>query len=166
MTYMAIYTDNLAAFVKRISHAGGHVFLALIFAISMVLPYGTQVNAQINLNEMLESAVPEPAAFPVAGNREAPREMKINTTAYSSDVWQTDSTPFHTADGTYVRDGIVAANFLPLGTRVKFPELYGDKEFVVKDRMNARYYYKIDLWMPETSMARQYGLQYTTVEIY
>ena len=163
---MVNYTDNLARLVKSISHTGGHVFLAVIFALSMVMPYGTSANAQINLDEMLENATPEPATLPIAGNREAPRTMKINTTAYSSDVWQTDSTPFHTADGTYVRDGIVAANFLPLGTRVKFPELYGDKEFVVKDRMNARYYYKIDLWMPETAMARQYGLQYTTVEIY
>lgn len=36
--------------------------------------------------------------------------------AYSSTNGQTDGTPYLTAIGTPVRDGIIAANFLPIGT--------------------------------------------------
>src|SRR3990167_1248447 len=43
-------------------------------------------------------------------------ERYVTITAYSSTPEETDSTPFITASGTHVRDGVVAANFLPLGT--------------------------------------------------
>ncbi|MBI2036999.1 MAG: hypothetical protein HYT14_01400, partial [Candidatus Liptonbacteria bacterium] len=58
-------------------------------------------------------------------------ERTVTITAYSSTPEETDSTPFITASGTHVRDGVVAANFLPFGTAVKIPELYGDRLFVV-----------------------------------
>jgi len=92
--------------------------------------------------------------------------MEIPVTAYSSDVWQTDSTPFITASMTHVRDGVIAANFLKIGTRVRFPELYGDKIFIVEDRMNQRYYYHADIWMSETVDAINFGFKYTTIEIF
>ena len=87
-------------------------------------------------------------------------------TAYSSTPDQTDSTPFITANGSHVRDGIVAANFLPFGTKVRIPEVFGDKVFSVEDRMNARYYYKMDVWMPTYEEARDFGLKYVEVEIF
>jgi 3D (Asp-Asp-Asp) domain-containing protein len=91
--------------------------------------------------------------------------IRIPITAYSSEVGQTDSTPFITASGSRVRDGIVAANFLPIGTRVRIPEIYGKKEFVVEDRMNARYHHKMDIWMEQTPDARQFGLKYAEIEV-
>ena len=39
----------------------------------------------------------------------------------------------------YGTGNTIAANFLPLGTQVKIPELFGDKVLVVHDRMNSRY---------------------------
>lgn len=87
--------------------------------------------------------------------------MPVVATGYSSESWQTDSTPLHTATGDHVFDGVIAANFLQFGTNVLIPEVFGDKVFVVKDRMNWRFnrYYPhhIDIWFPTTAMARAWG---------
>lgn len=104
-------------------------------------------------------------SLPSIPKRDPRRTMFITVTAYSSEPEQTDSTPFITAFGTQVRDGIVATNFLPKGTVVRFPEVFGDKEFVVEDRMNARYYYRMDIWMADTQDAIQFGAKYLKVEI-
>ncbi len=90
---------------------------------------------------------------------------KIPTTAYTSRPEETDSTPFITADGSHVRDGIVAANFLKFGTKIRVPELYGDKIFEVHDRMNKRYWYKVDFWMADLQEARNHGVRYVTIEV-
>lgn len=84
----------------------------------------------------------------------------VSATAYSSTPDQTDDSPFITAAGTYVRDGIVAANFLPLGTMIKIPEIYGDKIFIVEDRMNRRYPDRVDVWFPKRVMADDFGIKY------
>lgn len=89
----------------------------------------------------------------------------VRATAYSSTVDQTDDTPFITASGTHVRDGIIAANFLPFGTTVRIPELYGDKLFVVEDRMNQRYWHNIDIWFPERSLAKEFGAKKIKIEV-
>lgn len=87
--------------------------------------------------------------------------------AYSSTVGQTDASPFVTASGERVRDGIVANNCLPFGTVVTFPEIYGAKEFVVTDRMAARYgCNSFDIWFPDLMAARTFGVHRTTVSIY
>ncbi|MFH1253054.1 MAG: hypothetical protein V1664_01855 [Candidatus Uhrbacteria bacterium] len=104
--------------------------------------------------------------LPEAADGQPERIIKIPITAYSSEVGQTDSTPFITASGTTVRRGVIAANFLPIGTRVRFPDLYGDEVFIVEDRMNQRYNKRIDIWMEETADARNFGLQWTTVEVF
>ncbi len=89
----------------------------------------------------------------------------VMASAYSSTPDQTDNTPFITAWGTQVRDGIVATNFLPFGTLIKIPELYGDKTFVVEDRMNRRYTYKIDIWFPERELAKVFGNKKVKIEV-
>ena len=93
------------------------------------------------------------------------KTVRIPITAYSSTPGQTDASPFITASGSHVRDGIVAANFLPIGTEVKIPELYGDKVFVAEDRMNSRYWYKMDIWMQTYSEAKSFGLKSAEVAI-
>ena len=97
--------------------------------------------------------------------RKARKLMKIVVTAYNSLEDQTDSTPFITAFGTRTRDGIVATNFLSRNTRVRFPEIYGDKTFIVEDRMHERYYYHLDIWMEKRDDALKFGSQVLTVEI-
>ncbi|MEA3463954.1 MAG: hypothetical protein U9R14_02680, partial [Patescibacteria group bacterium] len=74
------------------------------------------------------------------------KKRSVIVTAYSSTPDQTDSTPFTTAFGTDVRDSIIACNFLRFGTRVRFPQVYGDKIFVVEDRMALKNSHKIDIW--------------------
>ncbi|MFC1700718.1 hypothetical protein ACFLZ0_01075 [Patescibacteria group bacterium] len=86
-------------------------------------------------------------------------------TAYSSTPDQTDSTPFITAKGTYVRDGIIACNFLSFGTKVKIPYLFGDKIFVVEDRMALKNSHKIDIWFETREQAKQFGVKAAKIEI-
>jgi 3D (Asp-Asp-Asp) domain-containing protein len=94
------------------------------------------------------------------------RTIRVSTTAYSSTVWQTDDTPFITAAGTSVRDGIVANNLLPFGTKIRLPEIYGDKVFIVEDRMHSRKgYYHIDIWCDSYIEAKDYGAKRTYIEI-
>ncbi|MDQ7815370.1 MAG: hypothetical protein RDU25_06245 [Patescibacteria group bacterium] len=83
----------------------------------------------------------------------------VTVTAFSSVPWQTDDSPFITADGSRVGDGIIAANFLKFGTRVRIPALFGDKVFEVHDRMNKRYSNRVDVWMPTVAKCRQFGVK-------
>jgi 3D (Asp-Asp-Asp) domain-containing protein len=91
--------------------------------------------------------------------------VRVPVTAYSSTPDQTDDTPFITASGTHVRWGIVAANFLPIGTRVRLPDHFGDQVFVVEDRMNARYDKHMDIWMETKTEARTWGIRRVTIEV-
>lgn len=91
--------------------------------------------------------------------------QRITVTAYSSTADQTDGTPFITANGTYVYDGLVACNFLPFHAKVKFPEVFGNKVFVVEDRMAKKNGNKMDIWMPSRELALQFGVKKLAVEI-
>ncbi|MEK7579697.1 MAG: hypothetical protein AAB469_00690 [Patescibacteria group bacterium] len=93
------------------------------------------------------------------------RFYTVAATAYSSTPDQTDHTPFITAAGTHVREGVIAANFLPLGTIIKMPDLFGDKTFIVEDRMNSRYWLNIDIWFPERELAKEFGIKVVRIEI-
>lgn len=89
-------------------------------------------------------------------------------TAYTSTPDQTDDSPFIAATGKLVHDGMIAANWLPFGTIVKIPALYGDKKFIVEDRMNSRYGYgRMDIWLDTTrTEARKFGVKRVNVEVY
>lgn len=95
----------------------------------------------------------------------SPRRESVMLTAYSSTYFECDGNPFRTASGTSVRDGIVATNFLPFGTKIKIPEIFGDKIFVVEDRMAKRYWKTIDIWMPSYQQALNFGVKYSEIEI-
>jgi len=92
------------------------------------------------------------------------REHWLTVTAYSSTPDQTDATPYTTGWITPVRDGVVALNFLPKGTLVRFPDMFGDKIFVVEDAMNVRYPYRADIWMYTREIAQQFGIKYLRME--
>ncbi len=89
----------------------------------------------------------------------------VEVSAYNSEVGQTDDSPFITAKGTHVRDGIVAANMFPFGTAIKIPALYGDKIFVVEDRMNTRYQKNVDIWMESKADAKKLGRRLLQIEV-
>jgi len=94
------------------------------------------------------------------------RKTNMVVTAYSSSVHETDETPLITASGTQVKDGVVANNFLPFGTRIRIPEIYGDKIFVVEDRMNWKAgNYHVDIWEDSYQDALNFGSKTTYVEV-
>ena len=103
-----------------------------------------------------------PSVQPLVGVLEV---YEIFVTGYSSSVDETDSTPFITASGEYVRDGIVAANFLPLGTKLKIPEYFGSKIFTVKDRMARKHSEKVDVWFSSKELAKSFGKRKLQVQV-
>ncbi len=104
--------------------------------------------------------------LPTNEDREGVSVRYMQVSAYTSRPEETDSTPFITASNTHVHDGTVATNQLPFGTRIKMPELFGDKVFIVEDRMNTRYHNNVDIWMDDLSMARKFGRKTVKIEIY
>ncbi|MBU0672966.1 MAG: 3D domain-containing protein [Candidatus Margulisbacteria bacterium] len=80
----------------------------------------------------------------------------VDATAYNSLEGQTDSTPWITASGTRCRKGVIAANHLPIGTKVII-EGFGDQIFIVEDRMNRRYNRRIDIWFRNYGDALAFG---------
>ncbi len=101
----------------------------------------------------------------IKADTEVPKVAFLRVTAYSSSIDETDSSPFYTANGTHVRDGVVATNILPFGTKVEIPSLFGDKIFTVEDRMAKRYQNTIDIWMPSKGKALRFGVNYANVLI-
>ncbi len=94
------------------------------------------------------------------------KTIQVVITAYSSTPEETDDTPFITASGKHVADGIIANNMLPIGTKVRIPELYGDKIFTVEDRMNKRKSnYHFDIWFPSKELAINFGVKTAEIEI-
>ncbi len=99
-------------------------------------------------------------------NEAAPsKTIKVVITAYSSTPDQTDDTPFVTASNTRTHDGVIAANFLAFGTKVKIPGIFGDKVFTVEDRMAKKHDGKMDIWFPQRGLAKKFGIQETDVVI-
>lgn len=90
------------------------------------------------------------------------KKVKVVITAYTSTVDQCDANPFVGASGKEVYEGMVAANWLPFGTKVMFPSLFGNKIFTVDDRMNPDHggYGRMDIWMnTPRSEAIQFGVK-------
>lgn len=80
--------------------------------------------------------------------------LTVQASAYAPSPYQTDATPCITAAGTRAQKGVVATNFLPLGTIL---EINGER-YSVEDRMNSRYAgYYLDVWLPSTSDALEFG---------
>jgi len=90
-------------------------------------------------------------------------------TAYNSDPRQTDDTPCITANNFNVCEhGIedtVAANFLKFNTKIRIPDLFGDRIFIVRDRMNKRYPDRLDIWMLDQDEAWKFGRRTARIEV-
>lgn len=132
------------------------------------IPFSGPVSPE--LEEHLNHLISGQTSFIAPKNPPNTKQVVISkrwlfVTAYSSTVDQTDSTPFITASGSHVRDGIVAANFLRFGAKVRFPDIYGDKIFVVEDKMNSRYPYRVDIWMRSREEAKEFGAKIVLIEV-
>jgi len=90
-------------------------------------------------------------------------------TAYNSEPGQTDDSPCITANGFNVcKSGVedtIAANFLKMGTKVRIPELFGNRIFTVRDRMNQRHATRVDVWMVSKSDAIKFGVKKAKIEV-
>jgi len=111
--------------------------------------------------------VPKPKAKMIQIPKpEITERIKMTITAYSSTPDQTDDTPFITASNTWVRKGIVANNFFPFGTKIRIPEYFGDKVFVIEDRMHWRKGNEhVDVWFSSRQEATNFGITRAYVEI-
>lgn len=100
------------------------------------------------------------------GEERITKRIRVLLTGYSSSPFETDDTPYITASGSFVREGIVASNLLPFGTKIKIPELFGDKVFVVEDRLNPKNgLYHIDIWFPSRKEALRFGKKWSYIEV-
>lgn len=149
---------------------GERAFTAIL-GLSMVvnLLFPRVAVAAPNGGMVIKPVVPAPlisGTLPQTGTRGPRKVVYVTVTAYSSTPDQTDDSPFITANGTRVRDGIVAANFLRFGTRVRFPDYSGNKVFVVTDRMHQRFSDRMDIWMETREEARRFGIRRLKVEVY
>lgn len=140
---------------------GIEVFVLILASLSMSVPQAQAWSGPTWFRLAVAEEVPEPT-FVVPERAIAPSypyKTKVDITAYTSSVEECDSDPFITADGSHTRDGIIATNFLPFGTKVRIPTLFGDRIFEVHDRMNSRYWYRFDIWMSDKKEMRQFGLK-------
>ena len=128
-------------------------FKGIIVQRSVYMMEGQPIDIDAYLREYFVNTIPK-------------KTMYVTVSAYSSTNGQTDGTPYLTAIGTPVRDGIIAANFLPIGTVVRLPDKFGEKLFVVEDRMHEKYGLQVDIWMSEQEEAKKFGIQYLKMEIF
>lgn len=97
----------------------------------------------------------------------AVRRFSVILTGYPSRPEYTDDTPHLTANLHLVTVGVVACNWLPFGTRVRFPNLFGSMVFTVDDRMEERYNNtpNVDIWFPSKQAAIRFGLHRSMMEV-
>lgn len=125
-------------------------------------PAGILLNVPSKTETRTLTTLPTPKDKPVV----VKKSLTLRASAYSSTVDQTDADPFTTASGAKVKDGIIAMNGMPFGTKVRIPSHFGNKVFVVQDRMNSKWGTKrIDIWMPTRHAAIQWGVRTVTIEV-
>lgn len=151
------FYDNFRLYLQKT----GILLIVFIIFSSFILP-----------QHSLAYIFPEWKNLPEANNKKPVEIIEIYATAYNSLSWQTDSEPCITASGMNIceRDieDVVVTNYsyLPFGSKIKMPELFGDREFLVEDRMNERYTQTLDIWMKDYFDAKEFGRQKIKVEIY
>lgn len=108
--------------------------------------------------------------LPKSGNIEVKYAKNVVITAYNSEIGQCDNSPCITANGFNVckhgKEDTIAINGLKFGTKVRIPALFGQKVFIVRDRMNSRYGPdRADVWMISKKEAVSFGVKHAKIEI-
>jgi 3D (Asp-Asp-Asp) domain-containing protein len=132
-------------------------------------PIGSLIKI-LNPEVMLGGGDLEDSHLPQNNGLASKYTKNIVLTAYNSEAGQTDDSPCITANGFNVcnngKEDTVAVNGMKFGTRVRFPELFGNRVFVVRDRMNARYSSNhVDIWMISKADAKKFGVKSATMEV-
>ncbi len=127
---------------------------------------------QILSSQKIVIKVQTKAKVKIKKKRTVTKVLRTSThiiTAYNSEVDQTDNTPCTTANGFNVcrhnREDTIAVNFLKFGTKVKIPELFGNRIFIVRDRMNKRNSNRVDVWMKTRSQALKFGRRIAKIQV-
>ena len=131
--------------MKQLYHRTFEKILASVFICSIL--YGTFGPVRAKADDETLEVNQTPAQISVEEVLPAKATWFVTATAYSSDVWQNDRTPFLPANGIDYRKVFetegqvrcIALNDLRLGAKVRFPDLHGNKLFTVCDRTNAKY---------------------------
>ncbi len=122
----------------------------------------------LEIKKMTNSVLPF-GVLPISEDRGFIYVYNVPVTAYNSVSWQTDSTPCIGAAGTDICEALeqgsntCAANFVPLGTVL---QVDGLGVCVVRDRMNARYDYRVDWYMGlDIDSAKVFGIQNKEISV-
>lgn len=126
-----------------------------LFLVTLILLAGTRASSR-NLKEL----IPGPAR---EISRKGETIIRVKITAYTSSADECGNNRGITASGERASDGTLACNFLPFYTRVKIPALFGDKEFVVHDRMSRRKRNFVDVWVDNKKKAFKIGKRSLTI---
>lgn len=141
---------------------GTYILLAGILATSIVpTPVNLSHGGTSTISDFLE--LDHVQSTPASPQLETWSAMQVWVTAYTSSPEETDDTPHITAMGSKTRDGVLATNMLPFGTKVRIPKFFGEKVFTVEDRMHPRKKNFMDVWMSEKKAALRFGIAYTEV---
>ena len=165
---------------REISFLWGLISLTILFFLSFSPVFapaysaasGTGFKVVEPQDPITETPLIQENSFLASSNHYSPKNdfiiletMQMTITAYSSSILETDDTPFITASGTTTKDGVIASNLLPFGTKIRIPGLFGDKVFVVEDRMNKRMGdFQVDIWFPSSESAQNFGVKYAHIE--
>jgi len=156
---------------KRPKSWAPYISILIFFGILFSVYYFSEAEETMDLDTISDFAIVQENSLASLSNPNDPplkvvSKMPAIITAYSSTPWQTDDSPFITASGSRVREGIIANNYLSFGTKVRIPEIYGDRIFTVEDRMNWRKSnYQVDIWFTDYQQALVFGAQRTHIEI-
>ena len=164
---------------RTLSYSGQRLIILAISGILMagfpiVGPFVPKTEAELLSVDLANGFNPELALIerntlvPISSlhNPEIVQKIPVIITGYSSTPWETDDTPNITASNSAVREGIIANNLFPFGTKIRIPALYGNKVFVVEDRMSwQKGNYHFDIWFPSYSEALNFGAKTTYIEV-
>jgi 3D (Asp-Asp-Asp) domain-containing protein len=159
-----LYLRRIPPMMTQAERAG---IAAMLILTHLFLPTTSIADdEEVQKREAVEAPVVVQTTFLPRNPIKTPRkQIWVVTTAYNSLASQTDASPNITAFGTQTHYGIVAANFLPRGTRIQIPDYFGDQIFVVEDRMHPRHHHLLDIWMPTYQEAIQWGRRTVTVNV-
>jgi 3D (Asp-Asp-Asp) domain-containing protein len=165
----ALKTMNKQLYIKILVIAGLLLYPASIQAdIILVAPSATSSSTVTAPTMIVPTAKNAPGLIILAATTTIPAtpvvingdlNKTVYITAYASVPDETSDHPFITASGATVEDGVVAANFLPFGTEIQIPSLFGDKIFTVEDRTSQRFSGRVDIWMATVTQAVDFGIR-------
>ncbi len=160
----------MSIIIGSINQVGGHD--EIVSGIAGNKAYAQELNpdrtmALIAKGGITNDSVMEQSIVSQTASIAGTQQIRVWVTAYTSDPLETDDTPNITALGTETREGIAAANFLPFGTKFMIPEVYGNRVFVIEDRMNARFNDQriVDIWFNDKTEAIKFGKQVFTINL-